>query len=389
MEDPRGMGLFELARRAYEKRSGLTDAYNQQMAAARISPAVESYMLGQQPQATPDQLSRFEDKMMKENLSTEMYGSYKGENDVPYDEKTRAYIDKFKAASPQQLTEKWNVDLPKPKYTTKAGLMSEYMDLEPNLGAGNKAIVQGLLGMGTGQKPTSLMQNLTAAGYKQGTPEYFQAMKDYLAKAQTQINMGKTGDAIIPVPELMKMRTPNGGRPPIGTTYAQAQRLGLTLEGNISGDAASKLAMLDTAKSGLKDIQAIQFDQEGKINTNAIKQAWTIGVAEPLAGLMKPESGKLFSAYEFGIQAITRAETGAAMPAEEVTNTRKRFMPKPWDSDEVVRQKWKAYQLFINNAAKYIDPAAAKSGNWKGAINFNALMNDAKKPEKTVNFEDM
>lgn len=53
-------------------------------------------------------------------------------------------------------------------------------------------VMQGLLSQMNpqGQEPTQLMRHLSAAGYMPGTPEYQQAIKDYLMKAQTQINLG-------------------------------------------------------------------------------------------------------------------------------------------------------------------------------------------------------
>jgi len=246
-------------------------------------------------------------------------------------------------------------------------------------------------------KPTTLFQNLKTAGVDFNTPEGQKIMLDAVMKPNTQINMGQKA---IPVTDLMKMRLPDGTRPPVGITYEQAQKMGVTLKKDVGGDVASKLAMLDTARAEMPNMEQMMFGKDG-INRDLIKQAWGIGVAEPVAGLVSPEAGKLFAGFEYGIQAITRAETGAAMPASEIDNTRKRFMPKPWDSDDVVNQKWNAYKLFINNAKKYLDPKAAKSGNWNKAINFEALMSDVKnqkpksgligegQPPKTVNFEDL
>lgn len=247
------------------------------------------------------------------------------------------------------------------------------------------------------QKPTSLMQNLAAAGVDFNTPQGQKILLEAATKPQTQINMGNKA---IPVTDLMKMRMPDGSRPPVGLTYEQAQAAGVTLKKDLAADSGSKMAMLDTAKQGIKTIEPIMF-KNGEIDRDVIKGAWGIGVAEPVAGLVSEEAGQLFAGYEYGIQAITRAETGAAMPATEVDNTRKRFMPKPWDSDSVIRQKWAAFNLFIKNASKYIDPKAAKSGNWNEAINFESLMNDAKtnnKPKqsglisgqtKSIRFEDL
>jgi len=60
------------------------------------------------------------------------------------------------------------------------------------------------------------------------------------------------------------------------------------------------------------------------------------------------EGRTLGAAYEQGIQAITRGETGAAMPPEEVENTKKRFQPMPGDSDELKKIKFEMFKDFLN-----------------------------------------
>lgn len=82
--------------------------------------------------------------------------------------------------------------------------------------------LQGLLAT-RAPKPTSVMQNLSAAGYNQGTPEYQAAMKDYLTKAQTQINMGSKH---ITAADAQKMRNSKNEMPPIGMTYEDAGQAG-------------------------------------------------------------------------------------------------------------------------------------------------------------------
>ena len=73
------------------------------------------------------------------------------------------------------------------------------------------------------QKPTGLMQNLAAAGYERGTPEYQQAVKDYLSKANTQINMGTKH---ITGAEAQMMRNDRQEMPPIGMSHEQAGAAG-------------------------------------------------------------------------------------------------------------------------------------------------------------------
>jgi hypothetical protein len=145
-----------------------------------------------------------------------------------------------------------------------------------------------------------------------------------------------------------------------------------------SGEVAGKEAMISTARAYLPVITDILFEggdpAGGKINKDAL---WEKAGAKYLPGSMLPSGSKLGNALEIGIQAITRLETGAAMPPEEVENTRTRFEPSPLDSDDVIRQKYYAYQLFLENASKYLDPNAASTGNW--AVDVDKALKDAKK----------
>lgn len=151
-------------------------------------------------------------------------------------------------------------------------------------------------------------------------------------------------------------------------------------------DTAGALAMTDVAISGLGNIQDIMFSGgdplTGEMNSDAIMGAWQISKAGPLAAVPglaanDPMAGELARSFETGIQAITRTETGAAMPPGEVENTRTRFQPKPWESDVVQRQKFIAYKLFLNNVQRYMDPNREQNGNW--SANVQLAIEDAKK----------
>lgn len=150
----------------------------------------------------------------------------------------------------------------------------------------------------------------------------------------------------------------------------------------LPAETAAKKSMVDTAIGQLQVAQPILFQGDSidtaKINEEAIRGMWAIDKFGPAAAMVSPAAGELYQAFEIGTQAITRTETGAAMPPEEVQNTKKRFMPKPWDSDAVVRQKWRAYTLFLSNIDKYLDPDAARSGKWDSVLRFNEVMKDAK-----------
>lgn len=73
------------------------------------------------------------------------------------------------------------------------------------------------------QKPTGLMQNLTAAGVDFNTPEGQKTLLDAIMKPSTQIDMG---NKFITAADAQKMRNANKEMPPIGITFDQAQGMG-------------------------------------------------------------------------------------------------------------------------------------------------------------------
>ena len=73
------------------------------------------------------------------------------------------------------------------------------------------------------QRPTSLQQNLIAAGLQPGTPEFQQAMMAAINRPQVQIG---TTDKPLTVSELGGLRSPTGQMLPYGTTQQEAARMG-------------------------------------------------------------------------------------------------------------------------------------------------------------------
>ncbi len=216
-------------------------------------------------------------------------------------------------------------------------------------------------------KPTSLEQQLAAAGFTPGTPAYQAKMLELLQKptgSNVTVNTGKPTPPY-KIPSDYMLADPDDymkGVVPIPKGPADKR----------SGETAGKEAMIDTAQHFMSSIDSILFDPDGGINRSALAEK---AAGKVLPGAMVPEGSKLANSYEIGIQAITRLETGAAMPPQEVENTRKRFEPSVMDSDDVIRQKYLAYRLFLQNAKRYLDPNAAQNNNW--AVNVDLAFADA------------
>lgn len=113
----------------------------------------------------------------------------------------------------------------------------------------------------------------------------------------------------------------------------------------MSAEQAGKIMMMRSAQAAIPTIKNIMF-KDGKVDWGAVKASNmpVFGGAMPLHNKGK----RLAQAYELGIQAITRVETGAAMPDAELDNTRERYQCNVWDSEDSCIQKFLGYKLFIN-----------------------------------------
>jgi len=114
-------------------------------------------------------------------------------------------------------------------------------------------------------------------------------------------------------------------------------------------EQAGRTQMLRTAAAQVPLIKSLVFNKDKTINMENIATA----------SLRLPRSvgRRLATAMEQGIQAITRVETGAAMPPQEVENTRKRFQPSVLDDDKTIKLKIEMFEEFIGGSLKLLDPS--------------------------------
>jgi len=223
-------------------------------------------------------------------------------------------------------------------------------------------------------------KNALAMGLKPGSPEFIEAVKN-----QTEKNLfEKSGNKVYSVGEQKGMMMPDGGRVPRDLTPNKAIELGIQNRNELSGDNAGKFVMLDTALKNIPVIDGILLDKDGMVKPqragdvskyNAMAKIPFVGEYISTAFSDK-DTQKLANAFEYGIQAITRTETGAAMAASELDNTRKRFMPIYGEDGEVTLQKLNAYKYFLRNAVKKIDSTANASGLPPSTV-VNALVEES------------
>lgn len=188
---------------------------------------------------------------------------------------------------------------------------------------------------------TTLVRNLKAAGVDLNTPQGQQQLLQAINKPSTKIDINQANQGLFKTPEgfmLNDRNDPTKGVKPIPGGPKD----------NVTGENAAKVQMLRTAKKAAKGVRELIFDKEGNLNDLNL-----IAAAVNAPGT----DGRLLrTRMEFGIQAITRGETGAAMPPEEVENTRTRFMPSVFDSKEIAELKLEMFDDFLSGTLKLIDP---------------------------------
>jgi len=190
------------------------------------------------------------------------------------------------------------------------------------------------------EQETTLVRNLRAAGINPKSAEGIEIIKKSLTKPRVKINLSEGLDFKLPLGfMLLDQKDPTKGVTPIPGGPKD----------NLTSENAAKTQMLQTARKAFKGTRSLIFDKDGSLNRTNLFNA---GFNTPFT-----EGRKLRNRMEFGIQAITRLETGAAMPPEEVENTRTRFMPTLGDTVEIANTKLQMFEEFLNGTLKLIDPS--------------------------------
>lgn len=203
-------------------------------------------------------------------------------------------------------------------------------------------------GLGKRETRTALAKNLELAGIDPKSAEGKKIIKESIVKPGVKIDINKQQGFKVPNGfMLLDENDPTKGVTPIPGGP----------QDTIKGENAGKVQMLRTAQKAFSEIRGLVFKKDGSLdNTNL----FTSNLDIPFTGrkgVPLTEGATLRARFEFGIQAITRLETGAAMPDNELQNTRTRFQPSVTDSKEVVELKLDMYEDFINGTLKLVDPS--------------------------------
>lgn len=186
-------------------------------------------------------------------------------------------------------------------------------------------------------KPTTLMQNLKAAGLKPGSPEYKKAVLAYIKKpAGTTINMG------------------------------DAKTMEKATEGQLAASGFAK--RVATSTKTLTSLEESGYDP-----ASLTEKVATIVPGGNYA--LSDQAQEYQGAKEDFITAVLRKESGATISDEEFDREDKKYFPQPGDSTKTVKlkQKRRASQLeVLRNQSKgvydiqYAPPSQAEETavNW-------------------------
>lgn len=208
------------------------------------------------------------------------------------------------------------------------------------------------------------------AGLQPGTPGFREFVTKMAMKKAYQDPM----DTPYTVQQLEKYMYEDGQSIDPNTTPRNVLESGrkVVLRNALGSDASGRASMLEDAYEGLDTIDNLLYGPSGTVNRGVVRDMLVKNVGRMFGELgevganffMSPEGQKVANSFERGIQAITRIETGAAMPPEELVNTRSRFQPMPGEDDETINQKVAAYRYFIEHARDLIDPIAREGREW-------------------------
>lgn len=189
------------------------------------------------------------------------------------------------------------------------------------------------------EQRTTLAKNLELAGIDPLSAEGRQIIKDSITKPGVKIDLNEGLDFKIPpgfLPDVQNGKIV-GVKPIPGGP-----------KDTLPAEAASKTMMLKTAQKAFKGARPLFFDKDGSLNR--------LNIFNAQFNTPFTEGRKLRVQMEFGIQGITRGETGAAMPPEEVENTRDRFQPQIGDTVEIANLKLDMFEEMLAGTLDLIDP---------------------------------
>lgn len=199
----------------------------------------------------------------------------------------------------------------------------------------------------TPSRDAEIIAKVRAAGFDPESKEGQQFAREMLLKPGVQIT-NEYGS--IP-PGYKRVQDPKS---PTGTKLVKEEG---GPQDKIPTETAAKLGMLDAAEKSLKEAEGVLF-KDGKYDR---------GVLTSLYSPVRTGSGATFyNSMRDAVSNRLRAESGASITEEDITDATERFVPKPWDSKEEAEGRMRRFRQFLSSYRSAV-------GNQPARVKFEEL----------------
>jgi hypothetical protein len=132
------------------------------------------------------------------------------------------------------------------------------------------------------------------------------------------------------------------------TVFKGQAGIQLTDKKGLPAEGAAKLKLAETGLQDIIEFEKILIQEDGSINRKLLTQ---------MKGNIPFTQGREANSLVLNaIEAKLRAESGAAVPEEEVTRMMKKFVPDILDNDKTIKSKVRRLKLFLGGTVEIIDP---------------------------------
>lgn len=140
----------------------------------------------------------------------------------------------------------------------------------------------------------------------------------------------------------------------------------------LPAETAGKLGMLESGLGDMQKAKAILIP-EGKITADTKKRILEMHTPVFKGGFPFSKGREAKSYILNAMESKIRIESGAAVPDQEIERLALRFMPHPFDSDELVLSKLQRMEEYLSGAIEKLDPNKNYSSS---AVSFTSESGD-------------
>ncbi|MGI9499790.1 MAG: hypothetical protein ACR2P3_07115 [Geminicoccaceae bacterium] len=155
---------------------------------------------------------------------------------------------------------------------------------------------------------------------------------------------------------LTKPQVQIGGKPPTGFRFKEASDPMQGVEAipggpadRMSPEAAAKTQLVAQGATDVRSAREMIINSDGSINRKLLGAANVPIIGGPVPG---SDGVLLFSLMFNAVNAQLRAESGAAVPEQEVIRGMDRFLPSPFDNEETVNSKLDRLEGLLDGTLK-------------------------------------